>query len=675
MASGTIYGTTSNEYIDAKIEWSSATDNANNRSTVTAALYYKRTNTGFVTFGTCTTSITINGVTKSVTQELSITSGSWVKAIENTVTVAHNNDGSKSIVISATGSIAGTTLASTSVSGTAKLNNIPRASIISYAASTTLGTACDIRWTPKSTSFRYKLKFVLGNWSITTGAIHPNTTGIFTYKSYTIPLDVANQIPNTRTGTMEAILYTYYDTNATVQVGDEYGASFSVTVPDNTSTKPTVSMSLTPSSSPSAFAGLYIQGLSKVKATLSAQGKYGASIASYKMSVLGKDYGSPYISDYITTEGDIVVTATIVDSRGFSSTYSKTITFLGYSNPKILPTSGESDIVVARCGANGILSDRGNYLRIKAKRSYAKVISEGVQKNFCSIRYRYKPEGGAYSSWKTILNESSGSDEVDTGALLGSLDLSTSYLVQVQSIDTIGNAATTNASIPTEKIYWHRAGSIRSFGFGEYVEEENLFSIARDIRFRAKGGFDPIEIPELTDFDTITTPNNYYARYTYVPSYVNCPISVQTTFSLEVIALGKDGQLLQRVTRCSADGTVYERQYYSNKWHEWECVNPPMDLGVEYRTTERYMGKPVYTQLIYCETLPNATYKLFTHGIEGVTQAIRCVGQMSDGNSLPFRFSATNHVDIYAGKEYVVIYAGNDKSKMNAYAQIWYIKD
>ena len=33
-------------------------------------------------------------------------------------------------------------------------------------------------------------------------------------------------------------------------------------------------------------------------------------------------------------------------------------------------------------------------------------------------------------------------------------------------------------------------------------------------------------------------------------------------------------------------------------WQPWECVNPPMQLGVEYRTTERYLGKPVYAQLM-----------------------------------------------------------------------------
>ena len=35
----------------------------------------------------------------------------------------------------------------------------------------------------------------------------------------------------------------------------------------------------------------------------------------------------------------------------------------------------------------------------------------------------------------------------------------------------------------------------------------------------------------------------------------------------------------------------------SNAWQPWEWLTPPMELGVEYRTTERYLGKPVYTQI------------------------------------------------------------------------------
>lgn len=37
---------------------------------------------------------------------------------------------------------------------------------------------------------------------------------------------------------------------------------------------------------------------------------------------------------------------------------------------------------------------------------------------------------------------------------------------------------------------------------------------------------------------------------------------------------------------------------YNNGWGEWEWVNPPMIVEQEYRTTERFAGKPVYTKRI-----------------------------------------------------------------------------
>ena len=44
-------------------------------------------------------------------------------------------------------------------------------------------------------------------------------------------------------------------------------------------------------------------------------------------------------------------------------------------------------------------------------------------------------------------------------------------------------------------------------------------------------------------------------------------------------------------------------------WQPWECVNPPMLAGQEYRTTERYNGKPVYVKLLEVNPLPNNTVK------------------------------------------------------------------
>lgn len=44
---------------------------------------------------------------------------------------------------------------------------------------------------------------------------------------------------------------------------------------------------------------------------------------------------------------------------------------------------------------------------------------------------------------------------------------------------------------------------------------------------------------------------------------------------------------------------------YNNTWRVPEWVNPPMQSGVEYRTTERYKGKPVYIRLEEIAALPN----------------------------------------------------------------------
>lgn len=604
--------------------------------------------------------------------------------VDTTITVTHKPDGSGSVTVR-TWMDTSISVGVVTQSKSLNLTTIARASTLDALSCNTAyftGTMT-YKYTPKSSSFYNRCNVAL-NLDGTYTSVKTINLGQKAASQQTAAVTLSeselsiiyNKLPSAKKGTLRFTFRTYSDSEYSTQIGDAGDKEIILYIPNIDETKPTATMTLTPVSSlPSPFNTLYIKGMSKVDANFTnAEGKYGATIKSYSMSVGGKSYGSPYTSGYLSTSGSLTVTGKITDSRGFSRTYTQTITVLAYSDPKILPVSGESAIVAARCDSSGNLSDSGKYLKIKARRSYSTVTASGVQKNFCSIRYRYKAEGGSYSSWTTILATTASSDSVTTGALLGNLDVKTSYIVQVQAVDTMGKTGTATISIPTERIYCHKAGSINSLGFGEYVEEENLVSIAGDIGVRAKGGFVPLEIPEYTDFNTLTKPNYYYARYTYVPGYVNCPISVQTTFSLEVIAMGKDGQLLQRITRCAAEATTYERQYYSSEWHEWECVNPPMVVGVEYRTTERYMGKPVYTKLIYCETLPNATNKTFEHGATA-KQVIRCVGQMSDGNSLPFHFNTSNWVEIYAGPQYVVILASNDKSKMNAYAQIWYIKD
>jgi hypothetical protein len=56
-------------------------------------------------------------------------------------------------------------------------------------------------------------------------------------------------------------------------------------------------------------------------------------------------------------------------------------------------------------------------------------------------------------------------------------------------------------------------------------------------------------------------------------------------------------------------GTMLLRTKHGGTWGEWEWVNPPMVIGKEYCTTERWNGKPVYKQTISLGKLPETTTK------------------------------------------------------------------
>lgn len=301
-------------------------------------------------------------------------------------------------------------------------------------------------------------------------------------------------LPNTNKGVLRFTIYTFADSSYTVakEIGDGDYIEATLSIPATDATKPTATMSVGPvSSMPSPFNTLYIRGRSKVGVNFaSGAGKYGATIASYSMRVGGVDYGSTFTSDYLAYTGGIDVVGTVTDSRGISNTYTETIEVLPYDTPKILAVDGESEVVAVRCEADGDPSDSGTYLKIRAKRAYSKVMSEGVQKNFCSIEYRYKAEGGSWGGWTTILADDAESDEVTTGALPDVyLSEKSTYVVEVRAIDLMGEAvaAVTAITLPTEMVYMHKAGSIGSLGIGKYAEDSDTIDIAEHITTNVRG--------------------------------------------------------------------------------------------------------------------------------------------------------------------------------------------
>lgn len=70
------------------------------------------------------------------------------------------------------------------------------------------------------------------------------------------------------------------------------------------------------------------------------------------------------------------------------------------------------------------------------------------------------------------------------------------------------------------------------------------------------------------------------------------------------------------------NGRVAMRFKLNGTWYPWEWVNPPMQAGVEFRTTERYLGKPVYVKIVDFGTLPNATGKNVSIGVNDFAQFV-----------------------------------------------------
>lgn len=114
------------------------------------------------------------------------------------------------------------------------------------------------------------------------------------------------------------------------------------------------------------------------------------------------------------------------------------------------------------------------------------------------------------------------------------------------------------------------------------------------------------------DLNKVTAEGCYCWDWADPPA--NAPSDPGTTYMREMrVWSGHSGaEVYQEVADMSDSnyqGALVRRTMYGSKAYPWEWVNPPMILETEYRTTERYNGKPVYAKLFNFGTLPNASYK------------------------------------------------------------------
>ena len=124
-------------------------------------------------------------------------------------------------------------------------------------------------------------------------------------------------------------------------------------------------------------------------------------------------------------------------------------------------------------------------------------------------------------------------------------------------------------------------------------------------------------------------------------------------------------------TAYTRTGFVLQRTCVDGTWGEWEYVNPPVQPGVEYRTTERWYGSSVYTKLVYCGRLATGR-NVIAHNLG--CEIIRCVGTC-DRNGLPYADKDYNgDIGLAVSQNNIVINATSQFNNKVAHVQLWYVK-
>ena len=328
-----------------------------------------------------------------------------------------------------------------------------------------------------SSNFKHTLSYTFAD---SDGSIASDVT---TSKSWTPPIILASKIPSATSGSCTITCVTK---NGTATVGTKT-VNLTLKVPNNSTTRPSISMEISQVQSiPAAFDGLYIQGKSKVEAVMTAESGY-STISSYKLSVDGKTKSgsdSTITSDVLSSSGSITVKGTVTDARGYSSSAEESITVISYSKPTVIPYSGQSSVICARCTSGGTPSPSGTHLLIQAGRKYSAITANDVQKNFCILRYRYKTDGASsFGAWSTLIAKDSLDSNFYSGVISGiELDVKTSYQVEIAVLDDIGESNVMQFDIQTDAVALHLKAGGKGAAFGKYAEEDGLLDVDWNLR-------------------------------------------------------------------------------------------------------------------------------------------------------------------------------------------------
>lgn len=454
MASGSFTGTTGNKYIKARIVWSSTPNTLNNQSSVTATLYYaKSSSSTAATTGTIECKLTINGVSKSFEKRVVLNpNDTWLEIGSHTVPVDHTSDGTKSIVIAATGGIPGLTFSTTNCSATVILDKIPRATIPTFGAATqTIGSNMVINLPRNDSTFHHTVTY---SWGPLNGTIGTKLGASVTWQ---IPITFCEGVPNGTQGTLFVTVETF--TSNGVSLGT-VTRSTPCDVPSSVvPTISTIAISDSGRNVPSDW-GVYVKGKSTLHVNVSASGRYYSRIVGYSIKALGVTVASNDVDiGVIPDAGSVSVEVTVTDSRGRTATKTASINVEDYVTPVIESFS------VGRANSSGTPVDNGTYAKIPLKVSASPV---GNKNTVEAKIYHMRSDATTWTLARTIPVAYS----IDQIVMIANMLASRSYAIKVEVSDAFGQSETETILNAEGAVMGWMPGGI-GISFGKAAEEDH----------------------------------------------------------------------------------------------------------------------------------------------------------------------------------------------------------
>ena len=460
---------------------------------------------------------------------------------------------------------------------------------------------------------------------------------------------LAQQIPNAAAGTAVITCTTYA---GETPIGSNQ-VLLTLRIPEDV--VPTVSAAWQDASGALDALDTLVQNVSRLAVEVTGTGIYGSSVTSAAVSLNGK----PYAGGEITDAGELLLEASVTDSRGRIGTAVYPITVAAYAPPALT-------LNASRCQEDGTADDTGEFALVTVTGSVTDV--EGRNASGLILTY--------------------GGRELTLDSAVG--EFTTQKIIPADSTRTLSlRAALSDRLLTAERSMTLSTGYAtldllkggKGIAFGKSATREG-FECAMPAFFTggiegvAPGGFG---LGSTETMQTISTwdqlqevrPSGWYRYTASIAGIRNWAVRVDsdgTNLYQTLYAIYKGNMVVQR------------RTYTGGKWiAEWE--NPPMGRNTEYRTTERWTGKPVYTKQITFGILPNTGAKGVETGIDSLSDVIRIDGYVKDSGSQTWNalYSHGHITDVWVihsddGK-YVGIKTAADLSDREAFVQIWYTKD